>query len=207
MLLIIFACFPALVSAPKVPESALVALRNGERLFLTRNEIIDVADPSMILDADCLSSKCWPAVVEPDELAVYADGGARLGSKKSMSLLKYWGEGKSISHPSLRSSSVIHDSLLYVLFALTGTDAHFFAYVADRKLHAIAAPARAGADRIPRETAGFDDGPLLVSRGSSSSSFGVRGLSSCTLLVCSEPLPSRWAQRPNSPMVASSGGT
>jgi len=109
----------------------------------------------MLLSADCLSSKCWPAVVEADALAVYADSGVRLGSKKSMSLLKYWGEGKSISHHD--HPRLIHDSLLYVLFAITGTDAHFFAYVADRKLHAIAAPARAGADRIPRETAGFDD--------------------------------------------------
>ena len=57
MLLTLFVASPALVSAPKVPKSALVALRLGERLVLTSNEILDVADPSMIVDADCLSSK------------------------------------------------------------------------------------------------------------------------------------------------------
>ena len=110
-------------------------------------QVLDVVSSSMIVGAECTSSRCcWAMAGTENLLGVTDERGTKLQSYDSKALVKYWAS-KAIrdqNYPGL-----VQDTLLYALWAVD-PESYFFAYVdSSKKLQAVPLPSRVGANRVP----------------------------------------------------------
>ena len=165
--------FSSACRAAEAPPAIYQAVRDCSRLVET-TRVLDVAESSMVLGADCSAGCCWPMAGKNELLGVSADGGTVLMSKDSKALVKYYSKGVT----RVNTPHLIDELLLLVLFAVNPA-CFFFTYKTGSKLQALEQPtsaselsARVSGKQLPRGVTAPDlvlvwrrDGLLLMLSG------------------------------------------
>lgn len=165
--------FSSACRAAEAPPAIYEAVRDCSRLVET-TRVLDAAESSMIVGADCSAGCCWPMAGKNELLGVSADGGTVLMSKDSKALVKYYSKGVT----RVNTPHLIDELLLLVLFAVNPA-CFFFTYKTGSKLQALEQPtsaselsARVSGKQLPRGVTAPDlvlvwrrDGLLLMLSG------------------------------------------
>ena len=127
-----------MASSPVAPAEVFQRVTAGKALA-EGARILDVAQPSMVIGADCSADPCW--IIAEQAMDVVADDGRTLGSTKARQLVSYWARGKSVAYKG--TQHLLHEQLLDVMWAVD-PGSFFFAYLdsSTRKLMAVPPPHR-----------------------------------------------------------------